>query len=291
MELDGKLLNEVQKQDLSRIVELINHKFAVEHIFLFAFGQTVSVACGCFTADHSSDKKSYCLMVTTIFMQCQQHSMQDFLNNHLPEMQVTVLCHSSGKVRQLLGESNRFFTRIFKSGLLLYTTGGYNSLSFQPDSTPAADFDEAQKYFAHHSSLAEGFLSSARERFSGQDYKLTLFFLHQATEQTAIGLIRVWMGYRFNIHHLGRLLELCYYFSPKISEIFATTEQDQMLLRKLNRAYIGVRYRNDFTVTAQQAQILLSKIETFAGLSDSLCLAKLALLRDQAGMASLPATF
>ena len=282
MELDGKLLNEDQKQDLSRIVELITQKFATEHIFLFAFRQTATTACSCFAAKYSSDKKAYCLMVTTHARQCQQHPMQDFISHRLPEIKVTVLSHSSEKVLQQLAESNRFFTRIFTSGLLLYTSGGYNTLSFQQFSNHAANFGEVQKYFTHHISLATGFLTSAHERFSNHDYKLTLFFLHQATEQTAIGLIRVWMGYRLNIHHLPRLLELCYYFSPKIPDIFSSNEHDQLLLRKLNRAYISARYRKDFTVTAQQAQMLLLKTETFADLSDSLCQAKLALLRDQA---------
>ncbi|GLU54666.1 hypothetical protein Dfri01_41270 [Dyadobacter frigoris] len=223
-------------------------------------------------------------MVVTHTRQSQQHTIQDFLTHHFPDLQITVLSHWSGQVDKLLAEGNRFFCEVFKTGLLLTTSDGYNALSYTHTGTPGQYHDDAQQYLIHHSTLSKGFLASARQRFTGQDFKLGLFFLHQAMEQSAIGLIRVWMGYRYNIHHPARLLALCYYFSPKIPEIFTNSKQDQILLQKLNRAYLDTRYQSDFQVTAQQAEALLKKVEVFKDITDSLCISKLASLQEQTNM-------
>lgn len=281
MELNGHILSEDQQHDLSGIVEAICHKFEIQHIFLFGYRQAASADCSCFAKNHYAEVKSYCILVVTHTRQGQQHTIQDFLNHQFPDLQITVLSHWSGQVDKLLAEGNRFFCEVFKTGLLLTTSDGYNALSYTYSGTTAQYHEDARQYFTHHSALAKGFLASARKRFNGQDFKLCLFLLHQAMEQSAIGLIRVWMGYRYNIHHLSRLLALCCYFSPKISQIFTNSKQDQILLQKLSRAYLDTRYQNNFQVTAQQAGALLKKVEVFKDISDALCISKLASLQEQ----------
>ncbi|WP_233826068.1 HEPN domain-containing protein [Dyadobacter sp. CY312] len=284
MELNGHILSEDQQHDLSGIVEAICHKFEIEHIFLFGFRQAASADCSCFATNHYAEFKAYCILVVTHTRQGQQHTIQDFLNHQFPDLQITVLSHWSGQVGKLLADGNRFLGEVFKTGLLLKTSDGYNTLSYDHSGTPAQYHEDARQYFIHHSAVSKGFLASARQRFIDQDFKLCLFLLHQAMEQSAIGLIRVWMGYRYNIHHLSRLLALCCYFSPKIPQIFTNSKQDQILLQKLNRAYLDTRYQNDFHVTAHQAEALLKKVEVFKDVSDALCSCKLASLQEQTNM-------
>jgi HEPN domain-containing protein len=284
MELNGHLLSEDQQRDLSGIVEAICLKFDIQHIFLFGFRQAASADCICFATNHYTEFKAYCILAVTHTRQSQQHTIQDFLSHHFPDFQITVLSHWSGQVDKLLAEGNRFFCEVFKTGLLLTTSDGYNALSYDRSGNTAQYHEDARQFFSHHSTLSKGFLASARQRFNGRDFKLCLFLLHQAMEQSAIGLIRVWIGYRYNIHHLSRLLALCCYFSPKIPQIFTNSKQDQILLQKLNRAYLDTRYQNDFQVTTQQAEALLKKVEVFKDVSDALCSCKIASLQEQTNM-------
>lgn len=284
MELNWESLSEEQQRDLSGIADAITRKFETQHIFLLGFRKKTAAACSCFATNRYTEFKAYCLLVVITASQSQQHTIQDFLSHHFPDLQITVLSHWSGQVDKLLAEGNRFFCEVFKTGLLLTTSDGYNALSSIHAGTPAQYHEDARQFFSHHSALSKGFLASARQRFTDQDFKLCLFLLHQAMEQSAIGLIRVWMGYRYNIHHLSRLLALCCYFSPKIPQIFTNSKQDQILLQKLNRAYLDTRYQNDFQVTAHQAEALLKKVEVFKDVSDALCISKLTSLQEQTNM-------
>lgn len=281
MYLNGHKLSEDQQKDLSGITEALCQKFEIRHIFLFGSRKSEASDCSCFTQNRYTVLKAYAILVVANTRQGQQQTMQDFISRRFPELEITLLCHWSGQVDKLLGEGNRFFVWVFNYGLLLTTSDGYNAMSYSYCGEPVQYHQDALQYFNHHSALSKGFLTFARKGLADQDLKLGLFFLHQATEQAAIGLIRVFTGYRYNIHNLSRLFALCRYFSSKISQIFSGSKHDQILLHKLNSAYLGTRYQNDFQICATQAQTLLRKVEIFKDVSAGLCGKKLVLLQQQ----------
>ena len=131
--------------------------------------------------------------------------------------------------------------------------------------------------------LAEGFLWGAGECLTNQDYKVSVFLLHQVTEQCCILLLRVHLSYRSEIHNLIRMLRLCNSFSEKPLQTFISgSVEDERLFSLLMKSYSGSRYGNGFFVTPQDAQSLYQRVSTFVTLVKEMCGAKIEELEHEA---------
>ena len=76
--------------------------------------------------------------------------------------------------------------------------------------------------------------------------------LHQAMEQTFLTLLRLKTGWHVNTHNLDKLYRyscMVYYRLPEL--VFGNNkDRNKQLFYLLQRAYIDVRYRNDYNVNA-----------------------------------------
>ena len=111
--------------------------------------------------------------------------------------------------------------------------------------------------------------------------------LHQTVEQACITLIRVYMAYRSDMHNLARLLNLCLCFSGEPAALFPRkTEEDQRLFQLLLRSHSDARYRSEYKVNSDDADILCTRIRQLIDLTKILCDDRLNMYRqaaDEAG--------
>ena len=116
--------------------------------------------------------------------------------------------------------------------------------------------------------MAKGFIRAAADCHRNGFYGNSVFILHQAVEQSCIMLIRVFMGYRVEIHHLGRLIDLCKCFSSRASGMFPrNTDNDKRLFKLLISSYSDARYNSRFEVSKEDAEAVLTQITGFVTLS------------------------
>lgn len=130
--------------------------------------------------------------------------------------------------------------------------------------------------------LADGFLMCASECLEKEQYGICAFMLHQAVEQASICLVRVHIAYRSEFHNLYRLLHLCQCFSEKPFQLFLSTPEDERLFDVMAKSYSGSRYKDDFTVSRQDAESLYQRVASFLLLVKEMCDDKIELLDREA---------
>jgi len=76
-----------------------------------------------------------------------------------------------------------------------------------------------------------------------------------------MALLRVYTGYRSTTHNLFRLLALIENFSYVPSTIFpCSTEEETALFNLLNKAYSDARYKEDYSIPTEIANLLKKRV-------------------------------
>lgn len=169
-----------------------------------------------------------------------------------------------------------FYTEIKKDGVLLYDSGKYK-LARRRRLNYGEIREMAQEYFDKKFHQANSFLYLASCACGIGDFLMASFQLHQAAENylRAIPLVHTLYGYKD--HDLERLLGYCKQHTLILSEIFPRdTKEEKRLFKLLQDAYVQARYNNDFTVTKEDIEALLPRIEKLRDFTESVCLARIA---------------
>jgi HEPN domain-containing protein len=101
---------------------------------------------------------------------------------------------------------------------------------------------------------------------------MAAFMLHQAVEHALVGLVRVYTGYRFGTHNIDKLLRYANTFTNEVVVLFPkNTKEEAGLFNLLRRAYVDARYREDYTITANEVAVLLRRVEELHKIVKTLC--------------------
>lgn len=272
MKTQSPLSGQSQKEHFSKFIKDLVEKFKPLHIY--CFGKTVELTNkeGCFITDAVQENYQYFLLMVTDSVTRIEHEVQDYANNHYPFGAVTILAHGKETIAEAIKANNRFFISIYNTARLIYSQDGM----VQPESIahfiPTQAAVKAKKHYLHRMLLACGFLESAKECQRKELYQLSVFMLHQAVEQCCIGLIRVHLAYRSDIHNLYRQLRLCNSFSPAPSRLFfCGREEDKRLFEIMVKSYSAARYKDDFEVKQSDAEQLYLQVSLFLDLADLMC--------------------
>lgn len=269
-------------KNLQSLVKLLTEHYKPSKIICFARLMTHINRESCFAEGMSDPYWHYFLLVCSNETN-QEHDIQEYVNNHYQEAGVTILCHHVKKVDEALQKGCRFFTTVWRSGCLLYSEDGNMQLVIPRPAEQTIGVALAEKQFKHRFALAEGFFGSAEGRFLHGHYNVCTFLLHQAVEQSTKALIRVFLGYRAEIHSLARLLNLCYCFSEEPNSIFPrNNEEEKQLFQVLSKSYSEARYHDDFRVNEEDAHQLLVRVEKFIRMTERLCKEKIEQLKSEA---------
>ncbi|WP_406826408.1 HEPN domain-containing protein [Pedobacter sp. KACC 23697] len=210
------------------------------------------------------------------------YEMQDFANADYQHGTITIIGHGRQSVIEAVQQNSRFFISVLSRGKLRYSKDGLTDHDPIPAFIPTKGAIKAIRHYEHRIPLADGFLMCASECLEKEQFSICAFMLHQAVEQTCICLLRVHIAYRSEFHNLYRLLRLCTCFSEKPLQLFLSTAEDERLFKLMAKSYSGSRYKDDFTVSRQDAERLYQKVASFVSLAKGMCKEKIELLAQSA---------
>jgi len=268
-------------------IQRLAQKFEPLQIFSFSQHSYTHHSRGCFNDGQHYFSCDHCLLVITEAATRVDYEMQDFANTYYQYGTITLIGHSRQSVMDAVQHNSRFFISVLSTGKLLYSKDGLLVSDPVPPFTPTKGAIKALKHYEHRIPLANGFLMCASECLEKEQFGICTFMLHQAIEQTCICLVRVHIAYRSEFHNLYRLLRLCQCFSEKPFQLFLSTPEDERLFDIMAKSYSGSRYKDDFTVSRQDAERLYQLVASFLLLAEEMCNEKIGLLEQDAALHSV----
>lgn len=193
------------------------------------------------------------------------HEVQNFANKNYEHGRITILSHGKENIEQDTIAGNRFFITVCCTPKLMCSNNG-NCF------TPIEAAIKASEHFNHRMTLADGFLTEAKECISTEQPNLCVFMLYQAAEQSCIALLRIHLGSRSEIRGLLYLLRLCCCFSPAPLEMFLSgSPDDERIFEILLKSYSVVRCKNTFKISTDDSCLLYNKVTAFVTLAKVMC--------------------
>lgn len=105
---------------------------------------------------------------------------------------------------------------------------------------------------------------------------MTSFMLHQATEYFIKTIPLVFALYGHKEHDLEFLIEKCKPYTMELAKVFPRdTPEEKCLFELLRSAYVEARYNDDFIVTKEDIDALLSKVEHLRDIVKKVCTAQI----------------
>ncbi|HVS97483.1 MAG TPA: HEPN domain-containing protein [Puia sp.] len=275
-----KHLSPVQREKTERAVRIIVRAVRPEKIILFGLysGAFRSGLPACLFADDPRDALppamgAYDLLVVT--RQGERRSdyeLQDVIENRCrEEVAVTALVHDIGYVNKRIAEGQCFFSVVALEGILVYDAHG------EPLVDPRyPDWDQvrwmAQRDFARWDQQAKAFFRSAEFNQAEKEWKIAVFLLHQAAEQSYQAILLAFMGYKPTTHNLDKLRRYTNRFSLELALVFPrdSVEEDD-LFRLLAAGYVDARYREEFIVTEEEVGVLIGRVRRLLEVAGRVC--------------------
>ncbi|MFT6259341.1 MAG: HEPN domain-containing protein/predicted nucleotidyltransferase [Rickettsiales bacterium] len=176
------------------------------------------------------------------------------------------------RVNKELRKGQYFFTDIKKEGILLFQDDEVKDLSEPKELTAEEKKEIASEYFEDWFDKARGFLKVAKFCLQEKDYKLAAFNLHQTTENLYQCSHLVLTNYRPRIHDIEKLSKPLIFISKKFREIFPlTTTEEIECFDLLKRAYVESRYNKHYSITKEQLEYLILRVENLKKVVKEVC--------------------
>ncbi|HEX9828558.1 MAG TPA: HEPN domain-containing protein [Flavobacteriaceae bacterium] len=188
---------------------------------------------------------------------------------------VTLIIESIGLVNKQLEQGQYFFSDIKKEGILLYDSGEYQ-LSKVKELGKDERRNIAQNDYDYWFHKGSGFLIDAGNAFERNDYSLTAFYLHQATESFYHTILLVFSGYKPKLHDIRKLGCMISHYHDDLLKIFPFDLPEQKKCFKLLRAaYIEARYNKDYIISKTQLEYLIERVEKLKMVTERICLSEI----------------
>jgi uncharacterized protein len=277
MQTSFENLSPNQLNQVAQLVQKIASTIHPEKILCYGYRTSIYQDWSCFKEDtgHTETIKVTfdLLVITNSDNKLADHEILqkvDQLADTL-DCEVTAVSQSLESVNELIAKNSRFLTTIYNKAVLVYDAGN-NPLIVHP---AAPSFEETMRKMETTwnkcFSVAERFYKTACFCMDNGWNEKALFDLHQATQHTCMALLRVYTGYRSTTHNLSRLLALIDNFSFVPSTIFpCITEEETALFNTLNRAYSDARYKEDYSIPTEIAQLLKKRVHQLLVVAENL---------------------
>jgi HEPN domain-containing protein len=176
------------------------------------------------------------------------------------------------RVNKELKKGQYFFSDIKKEGILLFKDDGTKDLSEPKELTQEEKKEIAIEYFEDWFEKAESFFRQCYHAIEDKDYKIAAFDLHQVTENLYQCSHLVLTNYRPRIHDIEKLAKPLIFISPKFRDIFPLiTEAERECFGLLKRAYVESRYNKDYSITKEQLEYLILRVENLKKIVKEVC--------------------
>ncbi|MDQ8051905.1 MAG: HEPN domain-containing protein [Pedobacter sp.] len=253
-------------------IDLLIQKFKPLQIYCFNSNVYFRKHDGVFSLSNSKYEVDYSLLMVTESKTRIDHEVRDYASQMYEDGEIVILCHGQEAIAEAINNNSRFFISVLSTGELIYNHDGINLRGIAKRYDYGQSAVKAHDHFQYRIALAEGFLKGSEECLNNEQYTISTFLLHQAVEQSCIGLIRVCLGYRSEFHNLKRLLQLCNSFSnDPFSYFFNGNKDDEKLFDILMKSYSQARYAKEFKIDKDTAIVLFSRVSGFIDLVANIC--------------------
>jgi uncharacterized protein len=245
---------------LEPVIRMIRQSLPAEKIFLLgsypANPKTLGVEFDLMVLLDSGDKRP-------------MHEYESLIANRSQDLaMISVSVFQIRIVNQLLVVGNPFFSHICDLRKIIFDGGRLQLVDKQPV-VHRLDVDQLTGEFAMLFSRAKAFLCGAISYRVTKDFQLAAFMVHQTVEQTLNAFLSPLMGYRLQTHNLNKLFLYARRFSIRFYEIYPKdTDQEIQLYQTLHKAYIYGRYKDNFRVSEEVLQMLITRAEQLLQLTE-----------------------
>ena len=162
-------------------------------------------------------------------------------DENLPRPQI--INESISKLNDALTMGRYFYVEIVAKGIMLYDSGQCQLAT--PGELDYAEIKKmAEEYYDDKFSDGLDFFKGANFYYQEENYHMTAFMLHQATESFLKTIPLVYILYGYKEHDLQFLIEKCKPYTLELAKVFpCDTDEERRLFDLLRRAYLEARYR------------------------------------------------
>ena len=188
-------------------------------------------------------------------------------DENLPRPQI--INESISKLNDALTMGRYFYVEIVAKGIMLYDSGECQLAT--PGELDYAEIKKmAEEYYDDKFSDGLDFFKGANFYYQEENYHMTAFMLHQATESF---LKTIPLVYGYKEHDLQFLIEKCKPYTLELAKVFpCDTDEEKRLFDLLRRAYLEARYnKKNFIVTKADIDALVPKIELLRNIVEKVC--------------------
>ena len=191
-------------------------------------------------------------------------------DENLPRPQI--INESISKLNDALTMGRYFYVEIVAKGIMLYDSGECQLAT--PGELDYAEIKKmAEEYYDDKFSDGLDFFKGANFYYQEENYHMTAFMLHQATESFLKTIPLVYILYGYKEHDLQFLIEKCKPYTLELAKVFpCDTDEEKRLFDLLRRAYLEARYnKKNFIVTKADIDALAPKIEQLRDIVEKVC--------------------
>lgn len=196
-------------------------------------------------------------------------------DENLPRPQI--INESISKLNDALTMGRYFYVEIVAKGIMLYDSGECQLAT--PGELDYAEIKKmAEEYYDDKFSDGLDFFKGANFYYQEENYHMTAFMLHQATESYLKTIPLVYILYGYKEHDLQFLIEKCKPYTLELAKVFpCNTDEEKRLFDLLRRAYLEARYnKKNFIVTKADIDALVPKIELLRDIVEKVCKERIA---------------
>lgn len=184
---------------------------------------------------------------------------------------------SISKLNDALTMGRYFYVEIVAKGIMLYDSGECQLAT--PGELDYAEIKKmAEEYYDDKFSDGLDFFKGANFYYQEENYHMTAFMLHQATESFLKTIPLVYILYGYKEHDLQFLIGKCKPYTLELAKVFpCDTDEEKHLFDLLRRAYLEARYnKKNFIVTKADIDALVPKIELLRDIVEKVCEERIA---------------
>lgn len=197
-------------------------------------------------------------------------------DENLPRPQI--INESISKLNDALTMGRYFYVEIVAKGIMLYDSGECQLAT--PGELDYAEIKKmAEEYYGDKFSDGLDFFKGANFYYQEENYHMTAFMLHQATESYLKTIPLVYILYGYKEHDLQFLIGKCKPYTLELAKVFpCDTDEEKHLFDLLRRAYLEARYnKKNFIVTKADIDALIPKIELLRDIVEKVCAQQITL--------------
>lgn len=179
---------------------------------------------------------------------------------------VNIIVHDLAEVNQSIERGEYFWTDIVRDGIILYEMPGYPLAAPRPLAGNEA-WQAAQQHEQTWSTKVNEALAGASFYLKRGNVKDAAFLIHQAVERAYIRILLVHTFYFPRSHNIKFLRSLAEDVDQTLVQAWPRmTKLDRRRFETLKRAYVEARYSDQYDVSAEDLDWLMSAAERLEGL-------------------------